>query len=217
MQIAIDGPVGSGKSTLAKRLAEKLGFIYIDTGATYRAAAKNAELRCCPLDDEHKVRESLERISLEVKHINGVQRVLLNGKDITESLRTSEAGLRASQISAYPFVREKMVDLQRSLAQSQNVVMDGRDIGSHVLPHADFKFYLDSNVEVRAARRCEELSSLGLPFVYEDILASVIKRDHDDMTREFSPLVRADDAIYIDSSKLNPDEVLELVYRMVKQ
>lgn len=200
-QIAIDGPSGSGKSTLAKAVSQKLGILYLDTGAMYRACGLKAlELQISP-KDEAAVTEMLKDIRIDMNFDNGVQRVYLDGIDVSDKIRMPGVSVAASDISSLRPVREKMVEMQRAIAGEKNVVLDGRDIGSNVFPNARFKFFLIADAEERAARRLEELSVRGITDqTYEEVLADIRYRDHQDSTRAFAPLVRTADAIVIDTT-----------------
>lgn len=204
--IAIDGPAGAGKSTVAKKLSEKLGFIYIDTGAMYRAITLFYVEKGIDCDNESTVKEHLDEISVTIRYIDGTQHVYLNGEDVSGKIRTPEVSDNASKISAIAAVREKLVAIQQDLARSENVVMDGRDIGSVVLPNADLKIYLTASVSVRAKRRYDEMIQKGQEADLETIEKEIADRDYRDMHRENSPLVRVPDAKLADTSELNIDE-----------
>ena len=216
INIAIDGPAGAGKSTIAKRLASKYSFIYVDTGAMYRTMALFYLRQGTDTADEAAVSERCKDITVEIKYIGGSQHLILNGEDVTDYIRTEEVGNSASKVSVYGAVREKLVALQKELAKTTDVVMDGRDIGTVVLPDARVKIYLTASVETRAKRRFDELVAKGatpdLKVIEEDIRA----RDERDMTREISPLKKADDAVEIDSSDMNIDEVVEAISEVIE-
>lgn len=207
--IAIDGPAGAGKSTIAKALAKSLGYYYVDTGALYRGLAFGLLQMGVPFQNEKAVEEAIKGIHVELLYENGVQKVLCNGEDCTAFIRTSEIGEGASVISQYPSVRAKLLDLQRNVANTHSCVMDGRDIGSVVLPNANKKFFLTASAEVRARRRTLEFQEKGEPAEYETILEEVKKRDARDSGRAVAPLKRVEDAILIDSSDLSIEEVID--------
>ncbi len=215
-KVAIDGPSGAGKSTIAKTAALALGFIYIDTGAMYRTAAlacitAGINIENSP-DDAIKI---VNDISIDIEYINGEQRIFLNGEDVSDKIRTPEISMGASAVSAIGEVRKKLVALQRSLAGTKNVIMDGRDIGTHVLPDADVKIFLTASPEVRAKRRYKELLEKGVSVEFDEVLADIIKRDHDDSTREVSPLKQAEDAVLADTGELTFEESLNLVIDII--
>ena len=216
INIAIDGPAGAGKSTIAKRVAGKLGYIYIDTGAMYRAMGLYFSRKGIAPDDETAIREHVKEADISIVYQDGAQQVLLNGENVTAYLRTEEAGNMASATSGYPCVREKLVELQRKLAASENVVMDGRDIGTVVLPEADLKIYLTASVETRAKRRFLELTEKGIPCKIEEIEKDIEERDYRDMHREHSPLRQAEDAVYLDSSEMDVEEVAAAILDALK-
>ena len=210
-QIAIDGPAGAGKSTIAKAVAKSLGYYYVDTGALYRGLAFGLMQKGVPFADEKAVENEIKNIDVELLYENGVQKVFCNGTDCSTLIRTSEIGEGASVISQYTSVREKLLDLQRNVARRHSCVMDGRDIGSVVLPHANKKFFLTASPEVRARRRTLEFREKGEPANYESILEEVKKRDERDMNRAVAPLKQVEDAIFIDSSDLNIEEVVDRI------
>lgn len=207
--IAIDGPAGAGKSTIAKALAKSLGYYYVDTGALYRGLAYGLLEKGVPFQNEKAVTVSLPEIQVELLYDKGVQKVLCNGKDRTAYIRAEEIGEGASIISQYKAVREKLLDLQRNVATMHSCVMDGRDISSVVLPHANKKFFLTASPEVRARRRTAELQEKGEKAEYEDVLRDVRKRDERDMQREVAPLKQVEDAILVDSSAMDIEEVID--------
>ena len=212
--IAIDGPAGAGKSTIARAAAQRLSYLYVDTGALYRAIAFFMQER--RLDNEAEIVAALGEVEVNLKFVDGVQRVFLCGEDVTEKIRTPQISMMASKISAIPEVRAFLLHLQRDLAQKNNVLMDGRDIGTVILPNADVKIFLTASPEARAQRRHKELLEKGLESSYEEVLADILKRDHDDSTRAVAPLKRAEDAILVDTSDCNLEESIELVLRIVK-
>lgn len=206
--IAIDGPSGAGKSTIAKRVAQELNYIYVDTGAMYRAMACFMLERGVDIRDEEAVTEACQEADIAIVYREGQQRVLLNGADVTEHLRREEVGNTASAVGVYGAVRQKLTQLQKELAARENVVMDGRDIGTAVLPGAQAKIYLTASAHIRAARRCAELEQKGEEAILEDVERDIIARDARDMNREISPLRQADDAVLVDSSELGIEEVV---------
>ena len=204
MNIAIDGPAGAGKSTIAKKLAKELGFIYVDTGAMYRAMAYYFLTNGIASSDEAKIAEACP-------NENNEQQVILNGKNVNGFIRTEEVGNMASATSVYPVVRTKLVELQRKLAESTDVIMDGRDIGTCVLPNAQVKIYLTAGSKTRAQRRYDELTAKGVSCDFDEIEKDIIDRDYRDMHRETSPLKQAEDAVLVDSSEMDIDEVVEAI------
>ena len=208
MNIAIDGPAGAGKSTIAKRLAKELGFIYVDTGAMYRAMAYYFLQHNIQGDDETAIAQACPDVDVTIAYENGEQQVLLNGSNVTAFLRTEAVGNMASATSVYPAVRTKLVELQRRLAERSDVVMDGRDIGTCVLPGAQVKVYLTASTATRAKRRYDELTQKGEACDLQKIEQDIIDRDDRDMHREISPLKQAADAVLVDSSELGIEEVV---------
>ena len=209
--IAIDGPAGAGKSTIAKIVAKKKGFIYVDTGAMYRAMALYLIRRGVETDDQEKIEEVCEGADISIEYKNGEQVVLLNGENVNGLIRTEEVGNMASVSSPNTKLRKKVVQLQKDLAKKADVVMDGRDIGTCVLPDANVKVYLTASVKVRAMRRYNELKEKGEPCDLKQIEADIMDRDHRDMTRENSPLRQAEDAVLVDSSEMTIEEVAEKI------
>lgn len=209
--IAIDGPAGAGKSTIAKNIAKELGFIYVDTGAMYRAMA--VFVNDCGIDpaNEAAVVAQVHRADISIDYIDGVQQVILNGENVTDRLRLEQTGKAASLVSKYLPVRQKLVELQRKLAAQANVVMDGRDIATAVLPDADVKVYLTASADTRAKRRLDELAAKGEPADFEQIKADIEARDYQDMHREHSPLVQAASAVLVDSSDMTIEEVTKTI------
>lgn len=216
--IAIDGPAGAGKSSIAKALSKRLGYIYIDTGAMYRAVALFFVENNVSDGTDSRIESLLEKLDISIKYEDGAQKVILNGEDVTGKLRLEEIGKLASKFSAIGSVREKLVALQRKLAQKENVVMDGRDIGTVVLPNAGLKIYLSASSKVRAKRRYLELLEKGhTDLDINEIEDEIIKRDEADMNRKISPLKQADDAYYLDSSDMTLEEVVSKILSMVKE
>lgn len=215
--IAIDGPAGAGKSTIAKQLAKKTSFIYVDTGAMYRAMAYYFLTHRIDASDEAALRQACENIKIELAYENGVQKVLLNGTDISGEIRKEEVGNMASATSGYSFVRQKLLSLQQEIAAKNNVIMDGRDIGTCVLPNAQLKVYLTASVHTRALRRYNELQEKGVTCDLASIESDIEKRDYQDMHREIAPLKAAEDAKMLDSSEMNIEEVVSAIYDMAVQ
>ncbi|MGN0612184.1 MAG: (d)CMP kinase [Ruminiclostridium sp.] len=215
--VAIDGPVGAGKSSIAKECAKRLGFIYVDTGALYRCIGLFCDRNGVNIDDASRVKAALSHITLDVKIKNGTQHVYLNGYDVSEEIRLPEISMAASKVSAIPAVREYLLQFQRDMAASQNVIMDGRDIGTVVLPNAEVKIYLTADAEVRAKRRYDELIAKGNNVTFESVLADLNQRDHNDMTREIAPLKQADDAVLADTTKLDFDSSCDLLIGIIKE
>ena len=215
--IAIDGPAGAGKSTIAKLVAKELGFIYVDTGAMYRGLAVHFLKKGIVPGEVEKIEAACEDAKVELGYENGVQQVYLNGENITSQLREEAVGNMASVSSAVPAVRAKLLDLQRNLAKEKDVVMDGRDIGTVVLPDANVKIYLTASSKVRAKRRFDELTAKGVSCDMDAIEKDIIERDYRDMHRETSPLKQAEDAVLLDSSDLDIDGVVEKMKKIIKK
>lgn len=215
--IAIDGPAGAGKSTIAKLIAKKKQFIYVDTGAMYRAMALFLLRNQVDPSDAEKISETCKEADITIRYENGEQVVLLNGENVNGLIRTEEVGNMASASSVNGDVRQKLVELQRQLAADANVVMDGRDIGTCVLPGADVKVYLTASSAVRAKRRYDELAAKGEPCNYEEIEQKIIERDERDMNREISPLKKAEDAVLLDSSDMTIDEVADAIIGLCRK
>lgn len=215
-QVAIDGPAGAGKSTIAKLVAKEKGFIYVDTGAMYRALAVYFLDQGIQAEDTDKIIQAVGQAEVKIRYEEGIQQVYLNGVNVTGRLREEAVGNMASKSSAIPEVRAKLLDLQRGLAQEEDVVMDGRDIGTCVLPEADVKVFLTASVETRARRRYDELQEKGVPCDLEEIKADIRERDERDMTRETAPLRQADDAVRIDSSDMTIPEVTAAIAELCK-
>ncbi len=216
--VAIDGPAGAGKSTIARAAAKALGFIYVDTGALYRSIGLNALRNGVDLADVNAVESSLEGMKVELSFDSeGSQIVLLNGEDVSSLIRTPEVSMSASKVSAVPAVRAFLLDLQRNMAKTQSVIMDGRDIGTVVLPNAEVKIFLTASPEIRAKRRFDELIEKGQEVKYEDVLADVIERDYNDSHREIAPLKPAEDSKLADTSGLTLEESIELIINIIKE
>jgi len=214
--IAIDGPAGAGKSTIAKLVAKKLGFIYVDTGAMYRSMALACYRKGIKAEDEVAVIEECSNVEISLDYVDGTQVVYLNGEDVSKLIRAEEIGKMTSAIAVYEPVRKILVDIQRKLASQKDVVMDGRDIGSQVLPNADLKVYLTASSKTRAERRYKELIEKGVECNIDDIEKDIIDRDYRDMNREVSPLVQTEDAILVDSSEMTIDEVVDKITELTK-
>lgn len=218
MKIAIDGPGGAGKSTLSKRLAAQFGFVYIDTGAMYRAAGLLCLRRGLSIRKQQEEAAALvSAASIDLRVTDGAQHIFLNGEDVTDCIRTPEVSMAASDVSAIPAVRLHLVDLQRKLAETRDVIMDGRDIGTYVLPDAPIKIFLTASPEVRAQRRYLELKERGKPCDFDTVLAELKERDTNDSTRAFAPLKPAEDSILVDTSALTFDESLAYLAAIIKE
>lgn len=215
--IAIDGPAGAGKSTIAKLAAERLGFVYVDTGAMYRTMALHILREGIDPKDEAAVSAACRNVNVSLAYKDGVQQVLLNGENVSGLIRTEEVGKTASATSGYLSVREKLVELQKELAKRENVIMDGRDIGTCVLPDAPVKIYLTASVKVRAGRRYKELEDRGVLADIKEIERDIEDRDYRDMHREHSPLMQAEDAVLLDSSDMALDEVVQAIFAIAAQ
>lgn len=216
-QIAIDGPAGAGKSTIARKVAEEKGFIYVDTGAMYRAMAYYLLTQKVDMTDAEAIGENCEKADITLCYENGEQVVLLNGENVNGVIRSEEVGKMASVSSPNPKVRERLTLLQKELANTNNVVMDGRDIGTCVLPNANVKVYLTASAKVRAKRRYDELSAKGIDCDIARIEADIVTRDEQDMNREIAPLKQAEDAILIDSSNMTIDEVAAVILNLCER
>ncbi|MBO5037826.1 MAG: (d)CMP kinase [Clostridia bacterium] len=215
VNIAIDGPAGAGKSSLAKGLARCLGYTYIDTGALYRSVAYEVLCRNISPNDVEQIKQILPEVKVSFRHVDGVQRVFVNGEDVSEKIRTNEISSAASIVSAIPEVRSFLLDLQRNIAKEQNIVMDGRDIGTVVLPDAAVKIFLTASTQDRAKRRFEEQKDTEHAVSYEEILNSMLERDKNDSERDIAPLKPAADAILLDNSGFQPNETLDSVLKIV--
>lgn len=214
--IAIDGPAGAGKSTIAKIVAKKLGFIYVDTGAMYRTIALACYRAGIKADEEEKVVAKCNEVNVALGYENAVQKVYLDGEDVSELIRQEVIGNMTSAIAVYPPVRKILVTMQQKLAREKDVVMDGRDIGTAVLPNADLKIYLTASSRTRAERRYKELTEKGQICDITEIENDIKERDFRDMNREVSPLIQAEDAVLVDSSNMNIDQVVEAITKLVK-
>lgn len=215
--IAIDGPAGAGKSTIAKKLAADLGYVYVDTGAMYRAMAYYFLQNGIDANDENAIADACPKVDVTIQYVDGEQQVILNGENVNGVIRKEEVGNMASATSVYPVVRTKLVDLQRQLAARENVIMDGRDIGTVVLPNANVKIFLTASSKVRAQRRFDELTAKGVACNIDEIEKDIIDRDYRDMHRETSPLKQADDAILLDSSELDIDGVVAAMKKIIEE
>lgn len=216
INIAIDGPAGAGKSSIAKKCAKELGYIYVDTGALYRSVALYALKKGVLTDDANAVCALLPEIDIELRFIDSSQRVYLNGEDVSEKIRENEVSMGASNVSAIPQVREFLFDLQRKIATTNNVIMDGRDIGTVVLPDADLKIFMTASPEIRARRRYLELEHKADCPSFEALLAEIIQRDYNDSHRETAPLKQADDAVLLDTSELDFEMSAQKVIELIK-
>ncbi len=215
--VAIDGPSGAGKSTLARAVAQKMGALYLDTGAMYRAVGLAALERGTDMADDAQVTALLDSLRIDVAYQDGQQRMYLNGQDVSEAIRQPQVSSAASRVSAVPAVREKLVAMQRQIAQGKSVVMDGRDIGTKVLPGATLKIYLTAGLEERARRRYRELRDKGSADSYAQVRQALEKRDHDDSCRAASPLCQAADAVVLDCTQLNQEQAAEWVLALLRQ
>ena len=216
VNIAIDGPAGAGKSTMAKRLAKELGYYYVDTGAIYRTVAYFLDLLGISPKDIDGVSRYIDELTVEIEYDEtGAQHMIMNGMDVTDDIRTPEISMNASTVSAHAVVREMLLDLQRDLAKTHNVIMDGRDIGTVVLPRATVKFFLTASAEVRARRRTDEMLAKGQKADYKKVLDDIMKRDYQDSHREVAPLKQAKDSVVLDTSDLNEDQVIEKMKEII--
>ncbi|HEY9575462.1 MAG TPA: (d)CMP kinase [Lachnospiraceae bacterium] len=215
--IAIDGPAGAGKSTIARQVAKKLGYIYVDTGAMYRAMALHILNAQCDLENEEEIEKLVDSGNIEIIYKDGQELVILNNSNVSDVIRREEVGNTASKIAARECVRKKLVDLQREMAKKTSVVMDGRDIGTEVLPDANVKVYLTASVDTRAQRRYKELQEKGLVCDLDQIKKDIEQRDYQDMNRKISPLRQAEDAYLLDSSNLTIEEVVDVIMGLVRK
>lgn len=212
--VAIDGPAGAGKGTITKKVGEKLGLINIDTGAMFRCVTLNMIQENIGIEEENSIQELLEKIEIDMKE-NGT--FFLNGEEVTKKIREDEVNNLVSPVSVIPIVRKKLLELQRKVAEGKNVIMEGRDIGTVVFPDADVKIYLDATPEERARRRVKQNQEKGIPCSYEEVLEGIMDRDKRDSSREVAPLKQAEDAIYIDSSNMTIEEVVEKIVGLIEE
>lgn len=215
MIVAIDGPAGSGKGTITKRLGKKLDLIYVDTGAMYRCASLYMIRNDIKLDEIDRIAEMLESIDIKQVRDEDIDRFYLNGEDVSDKIRTKEVNDIVSQVSHIVIVREKMVELQRKMAESTNIIMEGRDIGTNVFPNADVKIYLDASAEERANRRMKQNEEKGIEMSYAEILENIKFRDNNDKTSSVAPLKQAEDAVYVDTTNLTIDEVVDKIEKII--
>ena len=215
--VAIDGPAGAGKSTIAKKAAEELGFIYVDTGAIYRAAALACIESHTAIDDAAAVEALLPQLDIHIIFFNGEQHILLNDKDVSESIRSENVSMAASRVSAIPAVRKFLLDLQRNFAKNADVIMDGRDIGTVVLPNAQVKIFLTASPEVRAKRRVLQLEEKGEKADFDKILYDIVQRDYNDTNRKTAPLKAAETAVMVDTSEMTLEEVVNRIVAIIKE
>ena len=217
ISVAIDGPSGAGKSSLAKRLAKELGYLYVDTGAMYRAIGLYAKRAGADTKNAAAVEALLPRVRVELKYVDGAQRVLLCGEDVSEAIRAEEIGMAASDVSAHPAVRRFLLDTQRNMALTHDLLMDGRDIGTVILPNATVKIFLTASPEARAKRRMLELQQKGQRAEYETVLEDIRQRDWQDIHRETAPLKQAEDAVLVDTSELDFEESFQTLKNLILQ
>jgi cytidylate kinase len=217
MNIAIDGPAGAGKSTIARLVSKQLDFIYVDTGAMYRAIALYFIDNETDVENEEKLKSALEDIMINLSYENGVQHIFLNLVDVSAEIRNEKVGNMASKTSAYKPVREKLLDLQRNIAAENDVIMDGRDIGTNILPNAELKIYLTASVDVRAERRYKELIEKGETPDLDTIRKDIEQRDYQDMNREIAPLKQAEDAVLLDTSDMTIEEVVDFIIKLAEE
>lgn len=217
INIAIDGPSGAGKSTIAKSIAARKKITYLDTGAMYRAVGLKVYLTNSDMYDENQLSNILDNLDLDIKYVNGEQKVFLDGKDISKDIREHHISKLASDVSAIPACRLKLVDLQRRIAEKSDCVLDGRDIGTYVLPDANVKIFLTASPEVRATRRYKELLAKGQKVEYDKVLSDINERDKNDSSRAFAPLKKADDAVEIDSSDMTIEQVIAVIDEILSQ
>ncbi len=217
IKVAIDGPSGAGKSTIAKAASAALGFVYVDTGALYRTVALNASLKNADFKNSEQVIASLEGLDVSLGFVDGAQHVYLNGEDVSDKIRAPEISMGASAVSAIPAVRKFLFNLQRDIADKNNCIMDGRDIGTVVLPDAQVKIFLTASPEIRAERRCKELLEKGIQTNFEEVLADVKERDYNDSHREIAPLKATEESIIVDTSALDLEQSIEAIINAIKE
>ncbi len=217
ISVAIDGPAGAGKSSISRLAAKRLGFIYVDTGALYRAVGLKFSLSGADTSLDCDIDGILAETEVDIRFKEGEQRVYLDGRDVSDEIRTPTASMMASAVSARPQVRAFLLEMQRKLARENNVVMDGRDIGTVVLPNAEVKIYLTASAEVRAERRLKELKEKGENVTFKEVYDDMVKRDYDDMHREIAPLKQAEDAVLADTTDCNLEESVELILKIVNE
>ena len=217
MIVAVDGPAGSGKGTVTKKIEEELGFLNLDTGATYRCVALQVLKENVKINEEEKIIKIANEIDIQIDNTGSKDIILLNGEDVSKEIRTKEVTSIVSQISSIIPVRKKMVEIQRKLATGKNVIVEGRDIGTVVFPNAEIKIYLDASEEIRAKRRYEENIQNGIETTYEEVLENVKMRDYNDMHKKIGALKKADDAIVVDTSKLSIEEVVNKIEKIIKE
>ncbi len=215
--VAVDGPAGSGKSTIAKLIAKELNIVYIDTGAMYRAVALFCIKNGIDTKNKEAVCSVLDKINMTIRPEKAGQRIFLDNEDVTDEVRSQKAGAGASDVAAIGDVREKLVAIQRKMAEGMSVIMDGRDIGTNVLPYAPVKIYLSAGADERAKRRCSEFEKLGQKYDFQAVKEQIIQRDKNDMTRKLNPLRKADDAVEVDTTKMNIEEVKDTVIKIIKE
>lgn len=217
ISIAIDGPAGAGKSTLSRKAAEKLGFIYVDTGALYRTVGLKFSRKGADTELNCDIDAILNETTVDIRFVDGVQRVFLDGEDVSDLIRTPEASMMASAVSAKPAVRAFLLEMQRKLARENNVLMDGRDIGTVVLPNATVKIFLTASAESRAERRYKELCEKGMSVTYKEVYDDMVQRDYNDMNRATAPLKQADDAVVADTTECDLEGSLELLLKIINE
>lgn len=217
INVALDGPSGAGKSTIAKAVAKKLKYVYVDTGAMYRSIAYYVISKGCNLEKANEYVNLLSDIKVELCYVDEVQHVVLNGEDVSDKIRTPEISMGASKVSAVPEVRAHLLGMQKEIAEKNNIIMDGRDIGTVVLPNADVKIFMTATAEERANRRYKELSEKGDKSTYDDVLADIKQRDYNDIHRDIAPLKKADDAIEVDTTTLSLEESVEAIYKVIEE